>query len=114
MSAAQLRMARAALQLTMRQFGAAVGLSAMAIARYERGDRSVMSVETAERLATWLEEQGVFFGPADGVCLKKNTFADERFFGNACWQLLHEHRIFPSSRELIEAHTRLKELRHDP
>ena len=103
---AQLRMARAALDLTTRQLGAVLGLSAQAISRYERGDRSVMSVDTAERVMAWFTAQHVFFGPADGVCLRQNVFAQERWWGLACYQLLKEHGILPSSSDLLTAYTR--------
>jgi len=103
---AQLRMARAALDLTTRQLGEAIGLSAMAVSRYERGDLSVMSVATAQRLAAWFTERRVFFGPADGVCLRQNAFAQERWLGLACYQLLRDHNILPSSSDLLTAYQR--------
>jgi transcriptional regulator with XRE-family HTH domain len=103
---AQLRMARAALDLTTRQMGEAVGLSAMAISRYEKGDLSVMSVATALRMRDWLLDQRVFFGPADGVCLGQNAFAQERWLGLACYQFLRDHGIVPSSSDLLTAYAR--------
>jgi transcriptional regulator with XRE-family HTH domain len=103
---AQLRMARAALDLTTRQLGEAVGLSAMAVSRYERGDLSVISVATEQRLTVWFTEQRVFFGPADGVCLTQNAFAQERWLGMACYQLLRDHGILPSSTDLLTAYQR--------
>jgi transcriptional regulator with XRE-family HTH domain len=102
----QLRMARAALDLTTRDFGEHTGVSAMAISRYENGDTGVMSVETVRRLEDYCRDHHIFFGPKDGVCVGENVFATERWLGLACYQLLQEHGIQPSSRELLDAYTR--------
>jgi transcriptional regulator with XRE-family HTH domain len=99
----QLRMARAALALTTRELGTMVGVSAMAISRYERGDTGVMAVATIEKLTHYCHEQGVFFGPKDGVCYGENVFASERWLGVACYELLLEHHITPTSRDLLDA-----------
>ncbi len=108
MSPKQLRMARAALDLTTRALGQAVGVSAVAITRYEHGDTAVMSVATATHVAAWFEAQRVYFGPKDGVCLSANVFASERWLGLACYQLLQEHGIHPSSADLLAASDRAR------
>lgn len=102
----QLRMARAALDLTTRALGEKVGVSAMAISRYEHGDLGVMGVDTIGHLEGFFREHRLFFGPKDGVCVGENVFASERWLGVACYQLLQEHGIQPSSRELLEAFQR--------
>ncbi len=102
----QLRMARAALDLTTRALGAKVGVSAMAISRYENGDTRVMSVETMVHVEAYFHEHRVFFGPKDGVCVGQNVFASERWLGLACYQLLKDHGIQPSGTDLLEAYQR--------
>jgi len=108
MSPTQLRMARAALALSARALGKAVGVSAMAISRYEHGDTAVMSMATVIRLTAWFEAQRVYCGPKDGVCCRANVFASERWLGLACYQLLLEHGIQPSSADLLAAGDRAK------
>jgi transcriptional regulator with XRE-family HTH domain len=102
----QLRMARAALDLTTRTLGEKVGVSAMAVSRYENGDTGVMSVETMLHIEAFFHEHRVFFGPKDGICVGENVFASERWLGLACYHLLKEHGLQPSSRELLEAFER--------
>lgn len=105
-SPTQMRMARAALDLNVREFGKATGISGMAVSRYERGDERVISVATARRVTEWLTTQRIYLGPKDGVCLGSDAFAQERWFATACYQLLKEHGIAPGSAELIKAHDR--------
>jgi len=103
MTPEQLRMGRAALKMTTREIGAAVGLSHTAIANFERGDESTMSVATAKRLEAWFIDRRVFFGPKHGVCLDSDVFAAERWYSTALFKLLDEAGIHPSSSELIAA-----------
>jgi transcriptional regulator with XRE-family HTH domain len=105
----QLRMARAALRLTTRALAASVGLSAMAISRYEQGDTGVLSMATALRLTQWFKERRLYFGPKDGVCLGADVFASERWLGLACYELLREHGIPPSSADLLRAYARFQD-----
>ena len=102
-SPAQMRMARAAMGLSLREMGPAFEVSAMAISRFERGDCGVMSVETLERIRVFFLTRRVFFGPADGVCLNQDVFSGERWLASALWQLLTEAGIKPSSSEIIAA-----------
>ena len=102
----QLRMARAALDLSLRDLGAALDLSAMALSRYENGDLSVMSIQTVLEIGAFFGAHGVYFGPRDGVCVGQNVFASERWLGLACYQLLKDNGISPSSRELLDAYQR--------
>jgi transcriptional regulator with XRE-family HTH domain len=106
LSPRQLRMARAALDLSTRALGARVGLSAQTISRYERGHLGVLSLQTMERLVAFLTAQGVFFGPHDGVCLQEDAFADDCWFGLACYQILLDLGMHPSSRALLDAFKR--------
>ncbi len=103
MTPEQLRMGRAALKMTTRELAAAVGLSHTAIANFERGDESTMSVATAKRLESWFIDRRVFFGPKHGVCLDSDVFATERWYSTALFKLLDEAGINPSSSELIAA-----------
>lgn len=114
MSAIQAHMARAALRLTTRALAREVGLSATAISRYERGDETALSVATAARLQNWFEQQRVFFGPKQGVCLGENVFYAERWFSLACYQLLQEASITPSSSELLAAYQRAESAQYPP
>lgn len=106
---AQLRMARAALSMTMREAATWLDLSAMAISRFERGDESVISVATAKRIAEWFQTRRVYFGPKDGVCIDSDAFAQERWYAAGLFQLLKERDAVPSSTELIEAAKRARE-----
>jgi transcriptional regulator with XRE-family HTH domain len=108
LSGCQLRMARAALTLTTRQLGERVGLSAMAISRYEHGDTRVISVKTMQSLVTFFTTQRVFFGPKDGVCVGQDVFAGERWLGLACYRLLQDNGVHPTSRDLLEAFARMQ------
>ena len=102
----QLRMARAALALSTRALGEQLGVSAMALSRYENGDTAVMSVQTVQRLEVYFHEHRLFFGPKDGVCVGENVFASERWLGLACYQLLKDRGVQLSSRDLLEAYQR--------
>ncbi len=102
----QLRMARAACALSVRTLGACVGVSGMAISRYERGDTQVLSVATAARLRHYFETQGLYFGPHEGVCCAVNVFQSDRWIGIACYQLLQEAGQTPSSQDLLAAYAR--------
>ena len=104
MTPEQLRMGRAALKMTTREFAAEVGLShTTAIANFERGDESVMSVATAKRLEAWFRGWRVFFGPQHGVCLDSDVFASERWYLTALFKMLDEAGIHPSSSDLIDS-----------
>lgn len=103
MTPEQLRMARAYLQLTTRQLGEKLQVSAMAISRFERGDETVLSVATANNMEKWFADQRIYFGPKDGVCIGSNVFASDRWYSTALFKLLDEAGIHPSSTDLIEA-----------
>jgi transcriptional regulator with XRE-family HTH domain len=102
-------MARAALHLSLRELAARLDLSAMALSRYENTDTSAISVQTMQRIAAFFTAQGVFFGPKDGVCIGVDVFHSERWLGLACYQLLVEAGVTPTSRALLEAYARLME-----
>lgn len=102
----QFRMARAVLNLTTRALGKELGISAMAVSRFESGDETVISLATAKRAKEWFQDHRVFFGPKHGVCLGQDVFAQERWFSTACFKLLQEEGTQPSSTELIAAHKR--------
>lgn len=99
-------MARAVLDLTTRELGKELGISAMAISRFESGDENVISLATARKAESWFRERRVFFGPKHGVCLDQDVFAQERWFSTACFKLLEEAGITPSSADLIAVHKR--------
>jgi hypothetical protein len=80
----------------------------MAISRYEHGDTTVMSMATVTRLTAWFEAQRVYCGPRDGVCCGVNVFRSERWLGLACYQLLQDHGIQPSSADLLAAGDRVR------
>lgn len=101
-----MRMARAAMKLTTREAGEALGLSAMAVSRYEKGDESVISVATAKRITEWFEGNRIFFGPKDGVCIGQDVFREARWWSSALFQLLRENNIKPSSADVIAAYRR--------
>lgn len=105
----QFRMARAALALTTREMGHHLDISATAISKYERGLQHVLSVETMLRIEEWLRDSQIFFGPGHGVCVGQDVFAQERWFTTACFKLLQEAGITPSSSDLIAASQRIAE-----
>ena len=102
----QFRMARAAVSLTTKQLGDELGISAMAVSRFERGDESVISLATARKAELFFREHQVFFGPKHGVCIGQDVFAQQRWMATAFAKLLEEAGITPSSTDLIEAHKR--------
>ncbi len=102
----QMRMARAALNINMRDTAKAVKVSHNAIARYERGDETCMSVATVNRIAAWFIKQRVFFGPKDLVCVGSDSFYQERWMATACYQLMKEAKLAPGSTDLIAAYKR--------
>jgi transcriptional regulator with XRE-family HTH domain len=104
----QFRMARAVLDLTTRGIGKELGISAMAVSRFERGDENVLSLATARKAEAWFRDQRVFFGPKHGVCLNQDVFYQERWFSTACFKLLQEAGITPNSKDLIKANKRAK------
>jgi len=70
----QIRLARTALGLGVRELGAAAGVSPSTVQRFESGIGG-MQTRTLERLQTVLEDGGIIFIPADaqggpGVRLK--------------------------------------------
>ena len=89
--------------MTTREFAAEVGLSHTAIANFERGDESVMSVATAKKAGGVVSCRRVFFGPRHGVCLDSDVFASERWYSTALFKMLDEAGIHPSSSDLIAA-----------
>ena len=109
LSAAQMRMARAGLSLTTRELGDAVGLSAMSISRYERGELKVISIATMQALLAFFQKRGVFFGPKDSISLRENVFQADRWFMLACFRLLEDHGIHPTSTMLCDAYRRQEE-----
>ncbi len=102
----QMRMARAALRLSMREAAKKLGVSHNAIARYEREDEAAMSVATVNRIGKWFISQRVYFGPKDLVCVGSDAFYQERWMSIACWQLMKEANLAPSSTDLIGAYKR--------
>jgi transcriptional regulator with XRE-family HTH domain len=70
---AQCRMARAAVDMGVRQLAAAAGVSAMTVTRFENG-RSRGYDDTREKLQRALESAGVEFtnGDQPGVRMKKS------------------------------------------
>jgi transcriptional regulator with XRE-family HTH domain len=75
MTAAQLRMARAALKWTTRELGEKAQVNPNTITRFENGSDTL--VGTMTKLRTTLEDAGVVFIPGNGhepgVALKKRT-----------------------------------------
>lgn len=105
-SPCQLRMARAALHVPLRTLAASLGLSAMALSRYEHGDCAVISVATVLDIEAFFVAEGIFFGPKNGVCVGTNVFQSERWLGLACYQMLKDAGISPNSRQLLDAYDR--------
>lgn len=100
---AQMRMARAALGMTLRQLGKAVKVDPNAISRYETGASKMISYRSMEKLALFFRSKRIYFGPNHGVCVGQDTFAAERWFSTALYRILAENGINPSTDELIKA-----------
>jgi transcriptional regulator with XRE-family HTH domain len=110
MSPESMRMARAALQMSLRDLGSELGVSANALSRYERGDENVISAATVIRAQAFFNERQIYFGPANGVCIGQDVFAQSRWSRAAMSAILHQHGIYPSSSELIAAYSACEEL----
>lgn len=89
--------------MTTRELGAELGISAMAVSRFERGDETIISLATAKRAEEWFQNRQVFFGPKNGVCFGENVFEQERKYLVAFYQILKNAGIEPSSTEIIAA-----------
>ena len=100
---AQSRMARAALNLPLRDVAKSVGASHTAIAYFEQGQLRRISVDLISRLEAWYQSHGVYFGPASGVALNQDVFATERHLIVALWRVLQAHGIHPTSTDLVVA-----------
>jgi transcriptional regulator with XRE-family HTH domain len=107
MTPVQARMARAALQLSLRDLAAALQVSAMALSRYEASGEGI-GASTAEALETFFRSKGVFCGPGNSVCAGQDVLVQERFIVIALNQLLREAGIQPSSGDIIAAYERAR------
>jgi transcriptional regulator with XRE-family HTH domain len=105
-----MRMARAALQMSLRDLGFEIGVSANALSRHERGDENVISAATVIRAQNFFNERKIYFGPANGVCIGQDVFAQSRLMRASLSIILHQHGIYPSSSELIAAYSACEEL----
>ncbi len=108
-TAIQLRMARAAKNMSLRELGKELNLSAVAISRYEQGDSTVIAVDRITQIKRYFESAGIYFGPKNSIAIGENIFLHEKWLGLACYQLLVEHAIAPSSKELLEAVQRARD-----
>lgn len=103
MSPEQMRMARAALNISMRDFGDVIGVSAAAISQYELGNESKVGKATLAKAEEFFASNKVFFGPKHGVCMGADIFEEERWYAAALFQLLKDAGAVPSSTQLIAA-----------
>lgn len=110
-SPAQFRMARAASSQSLRDMAIRLGKSVNALSRFERGDTSVISQKTILEAKLIFEGFGLFFGPADGVCIKQNVFDQERMLQQAFYRLLNDHGVYPSSSDILSAYKRVNKER---
>jgi DNA-binding XRE family transcriptional regulator len=63
----QCRMARAALDVTLREVGAVVGFSRQSLCSYERGQLTALSGYNTSKLYHYFVERGITFLLPDGV-----------------------------------------------
>ena len=103
MTPEQMRMARAALNWSLRDFGKMLDVSAAAISEWERGKEWKLSSETIDRAETIFNGQRVFFGPKNGVCMDQDVFKTDSFYAAGLFQLLVDAGHIPNSTELIAA-----------
>ena len=80
MTPEQLRMGRAALKMTTRESAAEVGLSHTAIANFERGDESVMSVGDCEKAGGVVSWPARVLRTAAWCLVDSDVFASERWY----------------------------------
>lgn len=88
MTPRQLRAARAGLDLSLREVGRAVFVSASALSAYERGEPSSLSAAAVSRIERWLSANQVYLGPADAVCFGQNVFEQEAWYAQELLKLL--------------------------
>lgn len=110
MTPTQLRMARSALHMTMRDMAEVLGCTAAAVCGYEKGDESKLGRVTLAEAEQYFTSHRVFFGPKDGVCVGADVFEQERWYASALFQLLKEGGGVPSSTELLAAGERAKDI----
>lgn len=107
MTPVQARMARAALQLSLRDLAAELQVSAMALSKYETSGEGI-SASTAEALERFFRSKAVFCGPGNSVCAGQDALVQERFIVIALNQLLREAGRCPTTRDLIAAYERAR------
>ncbi|WP_297924290.1 helix-turn-helix transcriptional regulator [uncultured Agitococcus sp.] len=61
------KISRAILGLTTRELADELGVSAMAISRFERGDEKVISLATAKKAERFFTERGIVFGDNNSI-----------------------------------------------
>lgn len=101
MTPTQLRMARAALHMTMRDMSDVLGCTASAVGGYEKGDESKLGWATLAEAERYFTSNRVFFGPKDSVCVGADVFEQDRWYATALFQLLKEGGGVPISTELL-------------
>jgi transcriptional regulator with XRE-family HTH domain len=105
----QMRMARAALGWSCEDLAGKLGVSKMAVSKFESRAEGLgrVKVGAAEGL---FGASRIFFGPGHAVAVGQDVFAQERWLACALMQLVQEAGLAPGSRELIEAARRAEEL----
>lgn len=106
MTPLQFKMARAALNLPLRVIAQQLKVPYSSVNGFEQGDEHLMSPDCLKSAETYFNQQGVFFGPKDGVCLGRNVFSEERRYSTALYQILKDHGIYPSMADLAAAELR--------
>mgnify|MGYP000541811774 CR=1 FL=1 len=102
----QMRMARAALKLTLRDLAFHIGVSAQYLSRLENG--AAEPDDTAYKIKKHYERAEIVFGPSHTVSVNRDVVSAERELSEALWQLCTEQGVWPSSHDLRMAHARFQ------
>lgn len=105
MTPIQARMARAALNLSLRDLAPLLHVSAQALGRYEQTG-AALGAASVQALETFYRSKRIYCGPHDSLLINQDVLAQERFMTIALVQLLHEAGIHPTSGDLLAAYER--------
>ena len=100
MTPVQCKMARAAANMSMTELSKRIGLSAMAISRYENNDYSVISVATLKRIEDYFNSIRIYFGQKNGVCVGSDIFAENKQVIDGMCKAIARHGIQFDSKDV--------------
>ena len=91
MTPAQMRMARAALNIGVKTLAHDTGVSRGALSRFESSQRTRLN--SAEKVEQYFASRGIYFGPKDAVAVGVDIFASDRWLAGAMVDLLQQSKM---------------------